>query len=55
MVGGFAPDKKRGRKRSGQNLQELRPGYWKVTVNLPASQNPDGKRPSSSTITLESA
>ena len=36
----------KGRKsrRPGQNLRELRPGYWKVTVNMPASQNPDGKR-----------
>jgi len=33
-----------GEKRSGQNLQELSPGLWKVTVNLPASQNTDGMR-----------
>jgi integrase len=31
-------------KRTGQNLVELRPGYWKVTVNIPASESPDGKR-----------
>jgi integrase len=31
-------------KRTGQNLVELRPGYWKVTVNIPAGESPDGKR-----------
>ena len=32
------------RKGTGQNLSELAPGRWKVSVNLPAGQNPDGKR-----------
>ena len=31
-------------ERTGQGLKELRPGRWKVTVNLPASNSPDGKR-----------
>jgi integrase len=31
-------------KRTGQNLVELRTGYWKITVNIPASSSPDGKR-----------
>ncbi len=30
--------------RIGQNLVEISPGRWKVTVNLPASANPDHKR-----------
>jgi integrase len=31
-------------KRTGQNLVEVRPGHWKVAVNIPASASPDGKR-----------
>lgn len=31
-------------KRTGQNLIEVRPGHWKVAVNIPASSSPDGKR-----------
>ncbi len=30
--------------RDKQNLVELRPGYWKVVVNIPESQSPDGRR-----------
>jgi integrase len=30
--------------RTGQNLVEVRPGHWKVAVNIPASASPDGKR-----------
>lgn len=44
MQGVFATDGKRRRKLSGQNLHELSPGNWKVTLNLPASRNADGKR-----------
>ena len=33
-----------GDKRTGQNVTELRPGYWKVAVNIPAGESPDGKR-----------
>ena len=33
-----------GRERTGQNLHEVAPGRWKVTVNLPASMTGDGQR-----------
>lgn len=32
------------RQRTGENLHEIAPGRWKVTVNLPASETPDHKR-----------
>lgn len=32
------------RARGGQNLTELRPGYWRVEVNIGAKDSPDGKR-----------
>jgi integrase len=31
-------------KKRTPGVVELQPGYWKVTVNLPASASPDGKR-----------
>ena len=31
-------------ERKGQNLVEVRPGHWKVAVNIPKSASPDGKR-----------
>jgi len=33
-----------GQARTGQNLKEISPGYWRVVVNIPASQSPDGRR-----------
>jgi integrase len=32
------------KQRTGENLHEITPGRWKVTVNIPASANPDHKR-----------
>lgn len=33
-----------GAKRTGQGLQQVGPGRWKVTVNIPATGSPDGRR-----------
>ena len=33
-----------GSRSQGQNLTEIRRDYWKIAVNIPASQSPDRKR-----------